>query len=50
MSIVRRISSYVQDVVDTVSDVLAIDDPLLCDCTDDRPCTDCAFFAWSSRA
>lgn len=45
MELVRRLTSYVHDVVDTIQDVLAVDDPLLCDCADDRWCTDCALFA-----
>jgi hypothetical protein len=45
MELVRRLTGYVADVVDTIQDVLAVDDPLLCDCDDDRWCTDCALLA-----
>lgn len=33
---------YLRDVVDTVREVLAADEPLLCECQDDRWCVDCA--------
>lgn len=42
MFLLGRLLSYLRDVVDTVRDVLALDDPLLCDCEDDRWCADCS--------
>ena len=42
MFLARRLLSYYQDVVDTVREVLAADDPMLCDCVDDRWCVDCS--------
>lgn len=45
MHLVRRLTGYVNDVVDTIQDVLAADDPLLCDCDDGRPCLDCSLLA-----
>lgn len=50
MFLFRHVAAYFQDVVDTVRDVLAADDPLLCDCQlleggDDRWCADCALLS-----
>ena len=42
MDPVRRLTNYVQDVVATIHDVFAFDDPLLCECVDDRWCVDCS--------
>lgn len=42
MSLLRRITTYLQDVVDTLREVLAADDPLLCECQDDLWCVDCS--------
>jgi hypothetical protein len=45
MFLLERPLSYLRDVADTIRDVLALDDPLLCDCDDDRWCTDCSLLA-----
>jgi hypothetical protein len=45
MFLVGRTLTYLRDVVDTVQDVLSLDDPLLCDCDDDRWCADCSLLA-----
>ena len=42
MFLLGRLLNYLRDVFDTVRDVLALDDPLLCDCEDDRWCADCS--------
>jgi hypothetical protein len=42
MFLLGRLLSYYRDVVDTVREVLVLDDPMLCDCEDDRWCTDCS--------
>jgi len=48
MFLLRRMGAYLREVVDTVREVLAADDPLLCDCLDDRWCADCALLSDSA--
>lgn len=45
MFLLGRLVGYFRDVVATIQEVLALDDPLLCDCDDERWCADCALLS-----
>jgi hypothetical protein len=45
MSLLGRLLQYLREVVSTIQEVLALDDPLLCECADDRWCADCALLS-----